>query len=438
MDAWHAEWERVVATACAESAFTHEILARNANVHPVSSTARALWANHAPDLLCGWEHAGYDARLDADNTVRVTHGVRFVDRAERWTEVVPRASDFELHERHVERAAQFVAVSRETVRALAARGVRLGATLARNVRLRCDDLDESVEWDALALASNAALSPRDLLHYMQAVQAVRAVRAAGAVRADEAAEGAEGAERDEAEPPPPPGFYAELSAHPRLRVDDVLAFRTRPWCWYAISRSPSVTTPETYAKHKHELPFHLSGILANPQFEDDAEIGSARRARSVCVEHGYACSYCTTLSATRGECGLDALDLALVNWEIYLRLSETPTEALRVARAAGVFGSEPGATNAYCALLGNPSATLAHVAECLDRLRAGGKMTTWVRVTAAANDLRVARDAYLERTETEREARARAAPAVVQLMRAWSVPCCFLSKLLPPVVVPPV
>ena len=66
MDAWHETWERVVAGVCTESAFTHEILARNANVHPMSSTARTLWANHAPDLLYGWEHAGYDAVLFGD------------------------------------------------------------------------------------------------------------------------------------------------------------------------------------------------------------------------------------------------------------------------------------------------------------------------------------------------------------------------------------
>jgi hypothetical protein len=229
--------------------------------------------------------------------------------------------------------------------------------------------------------------------------------------------------------------------HPKLRVEDVLAFRSEPWCWYSISRSPSVTTPETYAKHKHELPFHLSGLLANPRFEDDDDDDDdrwrsrrsrrSRRSHGVCVDHGYACTYCTTLAATQGDYCLDALDLALVNWEIFLRLSEKPAEALDVARAAGVFDSEPGATNAYCALLGNPAATLAHVAECLERVRASGQMTTWVRVTAAANDLRVARDAYLDRAETEREARARAAPAVVQLMRVWGVPKYFMPRLLP-------
>jgi hypothetical protein len=425
MDAWHAAWERVVAGVCTESAFTHDILARNANVHPASSTARALWSSHAPDLLCGWEHAGYDALLfrgadadaDADGacSVRVTHGARFVGAAEGWTEVVALTTDFALPSRHVERAAQFVAVSSETVRALVARGVRLGATLARNARLRCADLQiflGAVEWDALALATNAALAPRDLLSYL----------------------GAHAKEELEV----PAGFYQELSMHPKLRVEDVLAFRSEPWCWYSISRSPSVTTPETYAKHKHELPFHLSGLLANPRFDDDGDDGDdgrrsrrSRRSHGVCVDHGYACTYCTTLAATQGDYGLDALDLALVNWEIFLRLSENPAEALDVARAAGVFDSEPGATNAYCALLGNPAATLAHVAECLERVRASGQMTTWVRVTAAANDLRVARDAYLERAETEREARARAAPAVVQLMRAWGVPNYFMPRLLP-------
>ena len=400
MDAWHAAWERVVAGACAESAFTHELLARNANVHPLSETARTLWHAHAPELLFGWERAAYDARLvdgEAD-VVSVTHGVSFVARDELWTEVVARTSEFELAAAHVERAAQFVGISHEKLDMLLARGLRLGTSLSRNTRLRCVDIEiERVEWDAVGLANNPALAPSELL----SCTARRGFL--------------EGT-----------SFYAELSAHPKLRVSDVLAYRDRPWCWYTLSKSGNVTTPETYGRYKSVLPFELSGILANPLF-DDAPPYAARRARSTCLEHGFACSYCTTISAASGECGFD---VGLVNWEIYLRLSERPEEAARVARDAGVFDAELSASNAQCALLGNPAATLAQIGWCLESLRASGRLTTWARVTAAANELRVAREAYEETRRNERRWRAEAAPAVLQLMRHTGLPYYILTLLL--------
>ena len=139
------------------------------------------------------------------------------------------------------------------------------------------------------------------------------------------------------------------------------------------------------------------------------------------------CSFCTTLTAASGVCGFD---VGLINWEIYLRLSERPEEAARVARDAGVFDSEPLASSAQCALLGNPAATLAQVAWCVACLRASGRFTTWARVTAAANELRVARSAYEEKKQKEREWRTQAAPAVTQLLRREGLPYCLLPMLL--------
>jgi hypothetical protein len=81
-------------------------------------------------------------------------------------------------------------------------------------------------------------------------------------------------------------------------------------------------------------------------------------------------------------------------------------------------------------LLGNPAATLAQVAWCIACLRASGRFTTWARVTAAANELRVARSAYEEKKQKEREWRARAAPAVTQLLRREKLPYCLLPILL--------
>lgn len=403
MDTWQAAWERVVASACAESAFTHELLARNANVHPLSETARTLWPLHAPELLSGWERGGYDARLvdgEAD-VVSVTHGVSFVPRDEHWTEVFARTTELELAPSHVERAAQFVGISHEKLGLLLARGVLIGTSLSRNIRLRCVDIEtEHVEWDAVGLANNRALPPSELL----SCNACRALEGTS--------------------------FYAELSAHPKLRVSDVLAHRDRPWCWYTLSKSCNITTPETYMRYKSELPFHLSGIIANPLF-DYAPPSSGKKARGMCLEHGFACSFCTTLSAASGACGFDTLDVNLVNWEIYLRLSERPEEAARVARDAGVFETELSASNAQCALLGNPAATLGQIVWCLESLRASGRLTTWARVTAAANELRVAREAYEETRRKEREWRAEAAPAVVQLMRHAGLPYYVLPLLLP-------
>ena len=402
MDSWHEAWERAVAGACAESAFTHELLARNTNVHPLSNTASTLWPRHAPDLLHGWERVGYDARLvDSEpDVVCVTYGASFVPREELWTEVVAQTAEFALSASHVERAAQFLCFSHTKLLALVARGVRLGASLSRNLRLRCADADavQEIDWDVVGLANNPALSPSELL----------CSRLLGR---------AEGT-----------SFYCELSAHPKLRVEDVIAYRDRPWCWHTLSRSPSVTTPETYSRYKSELPFRLSGILANPLF-DDAEPRPS--ARSVCIGHGFACSFCTTLSAASGTCGFDTLDVRLVNWEIYLRLSERPEEAVRVARDAGVFDSELSASSAQCALLGNPAATLGQVAWCIASLRASGRLTTWARVTAAANELRVARDAYEETRRKEREWRAEAVPAVLQLLRHAGLPWYMLPLLLP-------
>ena len=405
MDAWHVAWESAVAEHCAESAFAHELLARNANVHPLSNTARTLWPRHAPDMLYGWECAGYDARLVDGNAdvVAVTHGVSFVPREERWTEVVAHTVEFALGAAHVERAAQYLSVSHAKLSSLAARGVRLGASLSRNRRLRCADAETlcHIEWDVVGLANNAALSPSELLRS----SLVRLAQGTS--------------------------FYSELSAHPKLRVEDVAAYRDRPWCWHTLSKSPSVTTPETYGMYKSELPFRLSGLLMNPRFDDEEPRILSRPRRpsrpSMCLEHGLACSFCTTLSAASGLCGFD---VGLINWEIYLRLSERPEEAARVARDAGVFDSEPLASSAQCALLGNPAATLAQVAWCIACLRASGRFTTWARVTAAANELRVARSAYEEKKQKEREWRARAAPAVTQLLRREKLPYCLLPILL--------
>jgi hypothetical protein len=378
------------------------MLARNPNVHPLSETARSLWPRHSHDMLVGWEAGGYDATLGEGDVVRVTHGVRFEDRAESWTEISVRVSSFALGPGSVERAAQYLSISSAKVRELVARGFELGRTLSRNRRLRCADVLDlcgAVEWDAIGLANNASLVPRELLLLC--------------ARFETAA------------------FHAELSAHPRLRMQDVLEFRDRPWCWYTLSRSTSVTTLETYGAHKHALPFELAGILANPLFDDYGEepVRPVRPVRPVCVQHGFACSYCTTLAAARGERGF-GFDAPLVNWEIYMRLSEIPDDAVRVARQAGVFDSE-SASNAHCALLGNPAVSLAHVAWCLESLRAAGRLTTWVRVTAATNELRAAREAYEDALERATLERARLAPAVAQLLLRRGMPRHFLPFFLP-------
>lgn len=389
---WHAHWETVVRCAgCLDSSMSLGALATNANVTPTMRAARTLWrdADLRAPLLATWELEGLDAHAE-NGTVAVAHEAVFRQEGE-WTLVDLRTERFELAPRDVAAgAAQFVSMHAETALAMGA-----ARAFSRNVRMRREDLALD-GLDALGLARNRALHPRWLLRDRRRAY---------------------------------PGFHAELSSHPRLAVEDVAAHGDAPWCWYALSRSPNVTTPATHAAYRATLPFSASGIAVNPAFDEAARAAAGVTRPWSCARHGHACMFCT---AAAGACGAPEADRLpdCVAWDVYLRITDDLTAGLRRACDRGVFsehGFSDRAVGACSAAIGNPCATLGQAAWCAARLRAMDKLGAWTRVTLAANEMRASKLAAYRESATFLRARA---PAVVQLLVSRGLPASLARVVL--------
>ena len=391
---WGARWERVMYAAGCTEGMALGALATNANVTPTMGLARAIWRERelrAP-LLSTWETAGLDAALHGA-AVHVAHGATFT-RCGEWLLVDVLLEHFDVS------VGDVVAGVAQHVSLLAEHALALGAMRAfsRNARVRHADLALD-GFDALGLARNHALAPRALL-------ADRRRHVAG--------------------------YYAELSTHPRLTIDDVLAHRTAPWCWYMISRAPNVTTPGVYCAHRAHLPFSRSGLAVNPSFDDAARDDAGVTRPWACAQHGHACMYCTV---PHGACGAPLLSRLpdVVSWDVYLRLATDLAGAMQRAHDRGVFvesGYTARAVGAYSGAIGNGALSLGQAAWCVARLRALGKMGTWMRITLAANAMGAARTSAAREREAERARIARCAPAVLQLLASRGVPVAFARRML--------
>jgi hypothetical protein len=362
---------------------------------PWTEVASAVWSEHdlrAP-MLATWEAAGLDAALRG-LAVHVAFAASVEAGEEGWRVVDVRTATFGVSERDVVYGvAQYASLFAEEA-------VALGATRAfsRNERFRHEDLALGA-WDALGLARNRAIPPAHLLADARHACA---------------------------------GFHAELSTHPRLVIGDVLAHRDAPWCWYMLSRSPNVTTPEVYRAYRDLLPFSTSGVAVNPAFDDAARAFAGVARPWVCARHGHACLYCT---AVTGTCGAPAPSCLpeCVSWDVYLRITDDPASAMQRAHDRGVLAENEfadRAVGAYSGAIGNPHISLGLAAWCVAKLRSLGRLGTWVRVTLAANEMRRAR---ADAIATERAAYARiavCAPAVAQLLRARGVPSSFVRRVL--------
>jgi hypothetical protein len=271
-------------------------LACNENVEPASFTARALWADERcrEELMRSWS-GRVDMSVVFSDPISVDACVaaRFRDADEGWVMAWVTLDRLECSERH---AARYGTVAAADMFRLT--GVRAFDLLSRNPTLRPCDIEAhpAASWDIQALASNGSV-PVDFL----------------IERLGESPNGAY--------------FFEALSRHPRLEWRHVLSNVSAPWNAFAITANPAVTTHA--ALSTSAFPFVSSALVLNPNFQH-------------CQEHGYACQYtraslrppfetCGMISASTARCAGD------VNWEVYLRHTGAPSDALQAAIDSGNF-----------------------------------------------------------------------------------------------------
>ena len=309
---WTRAWEARVALHWVDGPrYITVALASNENVEPASPTARALWLrayNRGP-LMRNWsarldmrvvDAAGAGAGAGAVVSIDVCASVAFsyADAAlgptAPWVVV-----DLEL-ERLVcsmDEAARYASVRVEDAR-LHGWPFR---SLSRNPATRPVDVlvAPTEAWDAAALAENASIPVDFVLGRFAHIE----------------------------------GVFEALSRNPNLEWRHVRDHAGAPWNALAITANPVLTTPESV--RSAAFPFVVRALGLNPLFMR-------------CPTHGYVCEHVAPRdesdeSDERAPCGMPTVAEARarktdVNWELFLRHTDAPTEAIRAAVASNVHG----------------------------------------------------------------------------------------------------
>ena len=306
---WTRAWEARVARHWVDGPrYITVALASNENVEPASQTARALWVrayNRGP-LMRNWS-ARLDMRVvdaagalvsidvcvsvafrDADGPNGPTGPMGPMGPMAPWVIV-----DLEIERLvcSIDEAARYASVRVEDAM-LHAWSFR---SLSGNPTTRpVDVLAAPTEaWDAAALAANASIPVDFVLGRF--------------------------AHRE--------GVFEALSRNPGLEWRHIRDHAAAPWNALAITANPALTTPESV--RSVAFPFVVRALGLNPRFMR-------------CPTHGYVCEHVASRERDESSCGMPTVSEARaarttdVNWELFLRHTDAPTEGILVAVAKNV------------------------------------------------------------------------------------------------------